>query len=109
MKYRDLPLTEENFNDIVSGVCEFYKSWAISYKCVDEISDYKPCLIVTSIAIPYGKNFQRNYLSIGFYKTLEEIKKIDALKRCKDIYFIPLLNRNENDIIVDINKKNKIF
>lgn len=111
MKYMDELLTVKNYNETVTGIEHDYNCWSIGYKEIDKIVEYEPCVILTSIAIPSTEKriLIRKYLSIGFYRDIEELKSIDAFGKCTDIYFIKLNDQTPNFIIDDINKKHSIF
>ena len=100
MIYENTILNNSNKNETVSVKDnEIHKCWAINYKKVGEIKDYKPCIILTSYPVPHEENFnylKRIYNSVGFY--------IDY----NDVYFIEILNHWSEEKIEEIVNELKI-
>ncbi|MBO6184773.1 MAG: hypothetical protein J6O88_08800 [Chryseobacterium sp.] len=112
MIYENTILNNSNKNETVSVKDnEIHKCWAINYKKVGEIKDYKPCIILTSYPVPHEENFnylKRIYNSVGFYIDYNDFLKIDALDKCNDVYFIEILNHWSEEKIEEIVNELKI-
>jgi len=111
MDFQNKPLTTSDFNEQVSGIKNFYKCWSKDVKTArKELTNGKNLICLTSVILLRGEELVRDYIYIGFHKTLEDFFTVEYDDyQIRYFFFIPVGNLTEgniNDIILDIKAKN---
>ena len=107
MKFKNEPLTPNEFNDIVTGTNNKYACWCKEETTAKKyLTEGSNLICITSYIDLKEGTPVRNYLHVGFYKTLEEFFLRNSSSHSNVyFFFIPtdtLTNKDINNIILDI-------
>lgn len=117
MKYKDELLTQDNFNDTITGKENHYPCYVFDYNQINNVSEIEDFVGLTSYPYPSeGASkimtqdqfnlIQRHWIKINFYKNLEDFLT-DDFKRYGPFHYwlIPSDSENGSKIIKDIQNK----
>lgn len=112
IKYQDIFLTVQNFNDAVSANKNVYRCWSASgFLSRKHMSEGKNLICMVSESMLIDRNLIRKYIYIGFIKRLKIFfQNYPGDTAGLHYYFIPVPGNKlaeVNQIMEDIKDKNK--